>query len=160
MARSVFLWAVVANFIFQGASALTLDSKWRFAVPARHRDVLAATASSQVTLTKHPDGCLMMFPRPAWESFRDRIAALPMGASGWKRVFLGNAQDVDLDGSGRVLIAPELRSWAGLDKEGEKNVMLIGQGSYFEIWDSQKHAAEEAKVMASEMPDSLKDFSF
>jgi MraZ protein len=160
VAQSVFLWAVVATFIFQGTSALALDTKWRFAVPARHREVLAATANSQVTLTKHPDGCLMMFPRPAWETFRDRIAAQPMGASGWKRVFLGSAQDVDLDGSGRVLVAPELRTWAGLENEANKNIKLIGLGSYFEIWDAEKYDDQEAKVMASEMPDSFKDFSF
>ena len=97
--------------MFQGASALTLDGKGRVAVPARHRDVLLATAAGQLTLTKHPQGCLMVFPRPAWEAFRDRVAALPMSASGWKRVFLGNAMDVEIDASSRVLVSPELRAW-------------------------------------------------
>ena len=87
----------MAGHMFQGASALTLDGKGRVAVPARHRDVLLATAGGQLTLTKHPQGCLMVFPRPAWEAFRDRVAALPMSASGWKRVFLGNAMDVEID---------------------------------------------------------------
>ena len=65
---------IVANFVFQGASALALDAKGRLSVPARHRDVLMATAQGQLTITKHPEGCLMVFPRPAWESFRDKIA--------------------------------------------------------------------------------------
>ena len=62
--------------MFQGASSLSLDGKGRLSVPTRHRDVLNATASGQLTITKHPHGCLMVFPRPEWEKFRERIAAL------------------------------------------------------------------------------------
>ncbi|MEJ5895609.1 division/cell wall cluster transcriptional repressor MraZ [Aquabacterium sp. G14] len=142
--------------VFQGASALSLDAKGRLAVPARHRDALQALCNGQLTLTKHPEGCLMVFPRPAWEVFRDKVAALPMSASGWKRIFLGNAQDVDIDGASRVLVAPELRTAAGLSKD----VMLLGMGSHFELWDAQRYAAHEAEVMAQAMPDVLQDFSF
>jgi MraZ protein len=63
--------------VFQGASSLSLDAKGRLSVPTRHRDVLGATANNQLTITRHPHGCLMIFPRPEWEKFRDRIAALP-----------------------------------------------------------------------------------
>jgi MraZ protein len=38
--------------------------------------------------------------------------------------------------------------------------MLLGMGSHFELWDAQRHAAHEAEVMQSPMPDSLKNFSF
>lgn len=144
------------SLVFQGASALTLDAKGRMAVPARHRDVLQALCEGQLTLTKHPEGCLMVFPRPAWETFRDKVAALPMSASGWKRIFLGNAMDVDIDGASRVLVSPELRAAAGLTKE----VMLLGMGSHFELWDAQRYAAHEAEVMAQAMPDALQDFTF
>ncbi len=146
----------MANVVFQGASALALDAKGRLTVPARHREVLQALCNGQLTLTKHPEGCLMVFPRPAWEQFRDRVAALPMSAAGWKRVFLGNAQDVEIDSAARVLVAPELRLAAGL----QKDVMLLGMGSHFELWDAQAYAAHEAAVMQSELPDALKDFSF
>ena len=81
-------------------------------MPARHRELLAAMGVNQLTVTKHPEGSLLIFPRPAWEHFRDRVAALPMDSSGWKRVFLGNAMDVDIDASSRVLSAPELRAAA------------------------------------------------
>lgn len=147
---------IVSNFVFQGASALALDAKGRLSVPARHRDVLTAMAQGQLTITKHPEGCLMVFPRPAWESFRDKIAALPMSAAGWKRIFLGNAMDVEIDASSRVLISPELRAAAGLTKD----VMLLGMGSHFELWDATRYAAHEAEVMQQGMPDVLKDFSF
>ncbi len=125
-------------------------------MPSRHRELLAAVCANQLTITKHPDGALLVFPRPTWEDFRDRVAALPMSATGWKRVFLGNAMDVEIDGSARVLISPELRKSAGLDKD----VMLLGMGSHFELWDARAYEAHEAAVMQTPLPDALKDFSF
>lgn len=142
--------------MFQGASSLSLDVKGRLSVPTRHRDVLSALASGQLTITKHPHGCLMVFPRPEWEKFRDRINALPMSAQWWKRIFLGNAMDVDVDGSGRVLVSPELRSAANITKDA----VLLGMGNYFELWDKGTYDSQEAQAMREAMPDVFKDFSF
>jgi len=142
--------------VFQGASSLSLDGKGRLSVPTRHRDVLAATASSQLTLTRHPHGCLMVFPRPEWEKFRERIAELPMSAQWWKRIFLGNAMDVDMDATGRVLVSPELRAAAGIHKD----TVLLGMGTYFELWDRATYDAQEAQAMQAPMPEAFQDFSF
>ena len=142
--------------MFQGASSLSLDTKGRLSVPTRHRDVLSATAAGQLTLTKHPHGCLMIFPRSEWEKFRERIASLPMQAQWWKRIFLGNAMDAEMDSSGRVLVSPELRAAAGLHKDA----VLLGMGNHFELWDAATYAAQEAEAMQGEMPDVFKDFSF
>lgn len=142
--------------MFQGPAALALDAKGRLTVPARHREVLQAMAQGLLTITKHPEGCLMVFPRPTWEGFRERVAALPMSASGWKRIFLGNAMDVEIDNSSRVLISPELRAAASLTRD----VMLLGMGNYLELWDAATYAAHEAKVMQSDVPDAIKDLSF
>jgi MraZ protein len=154
----LFLFACgkrVAN-VFQGASSLSLDAKGRLSVPTRHRDVLSATAAGQLTITRHPHGCLMIFPRTEWEKFRERIASLPMSAQWWKRIFLGNAMDVEMDGTGRVLISPELRAAAGISKD----TMLLGMGNHFELWDSATYEAQEAQAMQGEMPDVFKEFSF
>lgn len=156
VAESANLWGVVGSFQFQGPTELALDGKGRISVPTRHREALSALGQGQLTITKHPHGCLMIFPRPTWEVFRDKVAALPMSAAGWRRVFLGNALDVEMDASGRVLVAPELRKAAGLDKD----VTLLGVGSHFELWDTQRYAAHEAEVMAQPMPESLQDFTF
>lgn len=142
--------------MFQGASSLSLDAKGRLSVPTRHRDALAEQASGQLTVTKHPDGCLMVFPRPEWEKFRERIAQLPMSAQWWKRIFLGNAMDVEMDGTGRVLVSPELREAAGLSKDA----ILLGMGNHFELWDKATYEAKEAAAMQADMPDVFKDFSF
>ena len=125
-------------------------------MPTRHRDALIAMAEGQVTFTKHPHGCLMLFPRSEWHKFRERIANLPMNAQWWKRIFLGNAMDMEMDGTGRVLISPELRQAAGLTKE----VILLGMGSYFELWDKATYEAQEAQAMQEEMPAAFEDFAF
>lgn len=142
--------------MFQGASSLNLDGKGRLSVPTRHREVLLATAGGQLTITRHPHGCLMVFPRPEWEKFRDRIAQLPMSAQWWKRIFLGNAFDVDMDGTGRVLISPELRQAAGLTRE----VMLLGMGVHFELWDKATYEAKEAEAMETGMPAAVEELVF
>lgn len=142
--------------MFQGASAINLDAKGRLSIPAKHRDALAVQCEGRLTLTRHPHGCLLFFPRPVWESHRDQIAAWPMSARAWQRVFLGNACDVEMDSAGRVLISPELRAAVGLEKE----VMMLGMGSHFEIWDAAKLAADEATAVAGGMPDVLSNFSF
>ena len=150
------LWIKRFFVVFQGASSLALDAKGRLSMPTRHRDVLTATAAGQITITKHPHGCLMVFPRPEWDLFRDRIAALPMAAQWWKRIFLGNAMDVELDSTGRILISPELRQGAGITKD----TVLLGMGNHFELWDKVTYDAQEAKAMQEQMPDVFKDFSF
>jgi MraZ protein len=142
--------------MFQGASALALDAKGRLSVPTRHREVLSATAGGQLTITRHPDGCLMIFPRPEWEKFRERIAQVPMSAQWVKRIFLGNAMDVEMDGTGRILISPELRAAAGISKD----TVLLGLGAYFELWDKTTHDDKEAQALQSEVPQAFKDFSF
>ena len=142
--------------MYQGASSLSLDAKGRLSVPTRHREVLSATAAGQLTITRHPHGYLMVFTRPEWEKTRERIAALPMESQWWKRILLGNAMDVDMDGTGRVLVSPELRAATGISRE----VMLFGMGNHFELWDKGSYEAQEAQHRQAEMPDSIKAFSF
>jgi MraZ protein len=145
-----------AGQVYQGASALSMDAKGRMSIPARHRDALALQSEGRVTLTKHPHGCLLLFPRPVWEIHREQIAAWPMSARAWQRIFLGNASDVEMDSAGRILISPELRAAAGMTRE----VMLLGMGTHFEVWDAAKLEESESQAIAAGMPDVLNDFSF
>jgi MraZ protein len=97
-----------------------------------------------------------VYPRREWENKREQIAAFPMQARALQRLLLGNAQDVEIDGSGRVLIAPELRVAAGLSRD----VMLLGMGAHFELWDAASLARREADDLSQGMPEVLTQFSF
>ena len=142
--------------MFQGASAINLDAKGRMSIPAKHRDALSIQCEGRLTLTRHPDGCVMLFPRPVWESHRDQIAQWPMAARAWQRIFLGSACDVELDSAGRILVSPELRGAVGLTRD----VMMIGMGTHFEIWDAAKLAEKEQQALEAGTPDVLNNFSF
>ncbi|MAL02576.1 MULTISPECIES: division/cell wall cluster transcriptional repressor MraZ [Alcaligenaceae] len=142
--------------MFQGCSALTLDAKGRVTIPTRHRDALTSADQGRLTLTRHPDGCLLVYPRSVWEDRREQIARFPMSARPLQRLLLGNALDVDMDGSGRILVSPELRQAAGLARE----VMLLGMGSHFELWDAAEWARREAEDLSKGMSDALENFSF
>jgi MraZ protein len=119
--------------MFQGATALSLDAKGRLAGPARHREALVTASEGQLVLTAHPHRCLLLYPSPAWEPIRDKVLAASSfdpRAAAIKRLLVGNARDESLDSAGRLLVSPELRLFAQL----EKQVWLVGQGTHFEIW--------------------------
>src|SRR5260363_139426 len=42
----------------------------------------------------------------------------------------------------------------------DKEVMLLGMGGCFEIWDAHTYIAKERIAMTQEMPDALKHFTF
>jgi len=142
--------------VFQGASQLTLDGKGRVSVPSRHRDVLTAQCEGRLTLTRHPDGCLLVYPRPVWEARREAIAALPYSARALQRLLLGNAADTEIDSAGRVLVPAELRVAAAL----ERDVMLLGMATHFELWDLARLAQQEERQLAQALPESAASFSF
>jgi len=122
-------------------------------VPARHRDVLMATVNGQMVVAKNPDGCLSLFPLPVWEQFESSVLALPIEYDAWRRVYVGSATEVEIDSASRVLIPPELRAWACL----ERDVKFMGVGSHFELWDSARHEAREAEALAKGRPEALRN---
>lgn len=141
---------------FQGTSALTLDTKGRMTVPARHRDALAGGADRTLIFTKSNVNCLFVFQSEAWTDFRRLLLGLPMQADGWRRLFLGSAVAVEIDSADRALVPSELRAWAGLERE----VLLVGMGRRLELWDAGRHAAEEARTLATPMPEVVQNFVF
>lgn len=148
--------------MFQGAAALNLDAKGRLTLPSRHREALQQprdAASANLVITAHPDGCLLLYPADAWAPIRARVMAFPSldaRFSVWKRLLVGFAEEVDTDAAWRVLISPELRRFAGL----EKAVMLVGQGSHFEVWNQDTWDKQLQLLTAqTELPPGMEDFA-
>ena len=125
-------------------------------MPTRHRDLLLARCEGRLTITRHPDGCLLVYPRSQWESKREEIAALPYSARALQRLLLGNATDSELDSAGRVLVPGVLREEAGLAREA----MLIGMGAHFELWDPQRMREREERDLAAGLPEAAAGFTF
>jgi len=125
-------------------------------MPTRHRDQLLADCEGRLTLTRHPDGCLLVYPRPQWESKRAELAVLPYSARGLQRLLLGSAIDVELDGAGRMLVPTGLREDARLAREAT----LIGMGTHFELWEPELLREHEQRDLANGLPESAASFSF
>src|SRR3954471_19265035 len=144
---------------FHGAAVITLDAKGRIAIPTRHREALLDGGASLV-ITAHPDGCVLIYPEAAWEPVRQRVEEFPSfnpQASWWKRLLLGFEEHISPDGSGRVLVSPALRLHAKLEREA----MMVGQGRYFELWDSGVWSAKLGQALAGPAapPPGMEGFS-
>jgi MraZ protein len=139
---------------FRGGPLLKLDEKSRLTVPTRFKvELMKEEVAGRLVVTKNQRGCLSIYPLPVWERLEAQLLALPWSEDGWRRLLVGSATDVEIDGSGRVLIPPELKEWAGMGRD----VQLMGVGKYFELWDSEKYAVSEAQTLASEPPAALRD---
>jgi MraZ protein len=133
--------------MFQGAIALNLDAKGRLAIPSRCRDALAKPAEGRLVVTTHPHRCLSIYPETEWTPIAEQIMAVPgldPRSAAIKRLLVGNAREEQMDAAGRVLIAPELRAWAGLDKQ----VWLVGQGRCFELWSDERWQQQQEELLA------------
>ncbi|MEZ0122944.1 MAG: division/cell wall cluster transcriptional repressor MraZ [Candidatus Reddybacter sp.] len=123
--------------MFRGSNEINMDTKGRMAIPARYRDALMSEFDGSLVATiSITDTCLFIYPRPEWEEMEVKIARMSTFNKDTRRLqhlLIGNARDLDLDGSGRVLIPQELREYAKLDKK----VTLVGQSHRLELWDTE-----------------------
>jgi MraZ protein len=117
-----------------------------------------------VVVTVDRDQCLLIYPLPDWEEIQRKLMSLPSlnpQARRLQRLMVGHATDLEIDGHGRLLLTPELREFAALERHG----MLIGQGNRFELWDEVRWngrrdlwlQGEEAG--ASDLPSELDSLS-
>ncbi len=86
-----------------------------------------------VTVNNTGEHCLWLYPMDEWEKVEEKIVALPSfdpNHQKLKRFLLGHASDLEMDGSGRILLPAPLREFAMMTKA----VFLVGQGNKFEIW--------------------------
>jgi MraZ protein len=106
------------------------------ALPTRFRALITERYEGRLVLTVHADGCLLLYPQPEWEAIEHRLINTPnqdRRTRDMQRMLVGYATEVEMDGNGRILIAPRLRDFAALDK----NVALLGVGKKFEIWNEE-----------------------
>ena len=73
------------------------------------------------------------FDEVEWEQRSVEVRSRPLNgqhARAYARMFFGNAERVDLDGQGRLVIPQKLRSTVGIARE----VLVIGVSDRLEIW--------------------------
>jgi len=98
--------------------------------------------------------CLALYPLPEWERIERDVQALPAlnpAVKRFQRLVLGYATDLQLDGSGRILVPPALRDYAQL----EKRAVLVGQGNKLELWSEDLWQKECAAALATDSAEEL-----
>ncbi len=132
--------------MFTGEYRHTVDAKGRVAVPARFRSDLAGG----FFISRWVDGCVAIFPRPAWDDLAMKVAALPIGDAGarsFARYVFSSAFEVELDGQGRVVVPPMLRESADL----ERDAVVVGARDKIELWSPARWAEYSASMNSPEV---------
>ncbi len=140
--------------MFRGVQHINMDAKGRLAMPLRQREPLLSQCDGQIVVTIDTQtACLVVYPLPEWERIESEIQALPAlkpAVKRFQRLVLGYATDIELDGSGRMLLPQSLREYAQLDKK----LVLVGQGNKLEIWSESLWLAERNQALADSGPDA------
>jgi len=134
-----------------------LDSKGRMALPARFREPVIGTAASKLVVTiDMRERCLLMYPLPEWEIVQEKLEGLSNirpDARLLQRLLIGHATDLELDGSGRMLLPTMLREYASLTK----GLVLVGQGNKIEIWADAAWKSRMQDWLSDDTADLLAD---
>ena len=130
--------------MFRGHSHRSIDPKGRLMLPPDFREILDAGGSGgKLVLTKY-DGCVVGYSLSEWNQVQAKFTQIKNPSRqirNFMRVFIGGSEVLELDRQGRVLIPQSLRAYARLDKE----VILVGVGIKFEIWNREAFEEIEAQ---------------
>ncbi|MCX6208438.1 MAG: division/cell wall cluster transcriptional repressor MraZ [Bacteroidetes bacterium] len=124
---------------FQGEYESTVDSKNRFLMPAAVKKQLPESENS-FTISRGAGNCLTLYPKSTWDNILNKISGLndlDPRVVVFKRNFLRGATEVSLDAAGRLNLPASLKEYGGIDKE----IIIFGVLSRFEIWDKAKYNA-------------------
>lgn len=123
---------------FLGEFESTLDAKGRFLLPAGLKKQLPEGENTRFVINRGFEKCLTLYPRQSWEPLFARISTLndfDPKVREFRRFFLNGATEVELDSAGRLLLPPNLKDYAGL----EKDITLASAVDKIEIWSSENY---------------------
>lgn len=131
----------------------SLDAKGRMIFPAKLREELGDT----FIISKGLDGCLFVYSKEEWDNLSAKIKQMPMSkARNIQRFLFAGATEVEPDKQGRVLIAANLREYAGLEKE----TMVVGASNRAEIWDKAKWDAICMDLQSDSIAEIMDELEF
>jgi MraZ protein len=136
--------------VFRGTYEHAIDGKGRTSFPSKFRELLGGEEGSKLVLTIGLEPCVLVYPLAEWKVFEARLRELPnfdTAVRDLKRMYFSNAQDVELDGVGRMLIPAMLRDYANL----RRDAVWAGNDQVVELWDKEAfNAARQAITQSPE----------
>ena len=121
---------------FKGQAENSIDGKGRMPVPAKMRRALSPDAKETFVATRGLEQCVFLYPLDAWEEIESEIARLNQfdpQARAFVRTINMWAEELSLDGQGRIALPKSLIEFAGLQPGGRAQV--IGAFDRIEVWD-------------------------
>ena len=144
---------------FLGSFEAKVDAKGRVFVPAAFRKLLQLQGEEWLVLRKDIfQDCLVLYPGSVWE---EEIEVLRSKLSKWNKVeqqvfrqFVLDAERIEMDGSGRVLISKRYLELVDIDA----HVCFLGVDNTIEIWAKNKldKPLMEAEDFAKEIQKLMK----
>lgn len=143
--------------MLNGVSKLNLDAKGRLAIPSRYRERLMQDCAGRLVVTLDQERRMVIYPYNEWKVVEAKLVALPISkmAVKLKRLMLGHASDCDMDKNGRINLPSYLREKNKLDKQ----IVLVGIGNKFEVWDEESWDLEWDDDDELELPQELEALS-
>lgn len=141
--------------MYQGLSSVNINAGGRIAIPTKYRDDIDPEKKGMVLTVSHSDPCLVLYPMDKWLDAREVLAGISRmsrGGSAIRKMLVGHATEVEMDGSGRIIIPTSLREYADL----EKKLAFVGQLDTFEIWNQDKWD-ESRDDWAKELPSLIEN---
>lgn len=132
-----------------GEFDVRMDDKGRFLFPAGLRKQLPPESQERFVLNRGFESCLALYPYTEWQKITAEINELnPYNKKNREfiRFFHRGAQEMVLDGSGRLLLPKRLQEWAGIGKD----IVLSAIANKIEIWSKEKF-----DQLLTEEPDSF-----
>jgi MraZ protein len=124
--------------VFLGEYFHTLDGKGRVVMPSSFRRRL----EDGCVVTKGQDGQLVIFSVEDFEAKAAEVMERPQNRGGRRisRTVFGGADLQTLDKSGRVLVKPDLRDFAGVELSSE--IAVVGVFDHVELWEKSSYLSD------------------
>lgn len=125
---------------FIGDYLCKADNKFRIVVPSSFRKGMMTAGQTVFVLRKNIfESCIDMYPYNEWEllvaGLGSRLSSFDRKHAAFLRELYRGAQEVEMDGNGRILIPRRLLEDIGVDRE----MILVGQNAKIEIWESGRY---------------------
>lgn len=140
-----------------GTYECKIDAKGRLVLPAALKKQLSPVLESGFVLKRSVfQPCLELYPMEEWNALMQKVNKLNRfnkKNNDFIRRFTAGVKMIEVDSSGRILVAKDLIGFAGLEKE----LVLSASVNIVEVWDKSKYekAIDDAAVDFADLAEEV-----